>query len=120
MKYSTIIVEHFQQPRNCGELANASLVGEATNEACLDRLRFFIRVDGEHIAECTFQAQGCVPTIAAGSVVSEFLRGKPVNILTAISEQIVEELLGGLPRTKRHVALLVVEALQNAQDCLRR
>ncbi|MGB9690624.1 MAG: iron-sulfur cluster assembly scaffold protein [Candidatus Sumerlaeaceae bacterium] len=116
MKYSTIIIDHFQHPRNNGELAHATHVGEATNEACLDRLRFLLLVKHDKIEACNFQAQGCVPTIAAGSVVAEFLCGKPRAILEEISEQTVAELLGGLPRTKKHVALLVVEALRNLHE----
>lgn len=114
MNYSLIIQQHFREPQNVGELPNATHSGEAVNEACLDKLRFYLRIQNNTVQACTYQAEGCVPTIAAGSVVSTHLTGKTVNEVLALRAEDVEELLGGLPRTKIHVAMLVAEALRNA------
>lgn len=114
MNYSPVITEHFHSPRNVGALTDATAVGEATNEACMDRLRFYLRIKNGVVEAATFQAEGCVPTIAVGSVLSEYVVGKSPQDILAMSCHDIEELLGGLPRTKLHVAILAVEALQNA------
>jgi len=114
VKYSAIIQEHFQHPRNAGVLADATATGEATNEACLDHLRLYIRVRNSRIEACTFQAEGCVPTIAVASVLTEYLVGRSLAEVRAVDEQVIEELVQGLPRTKKHAAILAVDALRQA------
>ncbi|MCX7626680.1 MAG: iron-sulfur cluster assembly scaffold protein [Candidatus Sumerlaeaceae bacterium] len=114
MNYSIIIQEHFRQPKNVGQLPDATHSGEAVNEACLDRLRFYLRISDNTVQACTYQAEGCVPTIAAGSVVSDYIIGKTRDEVLALAPKVIEELLGGLPRTKHHVAILVTQAIQQA------
>lgn len=114
MNYSLIIQQHFRDPQNVGALPHATHCGEAVNEACFDRLRFYLHIQHNTVQGCSYQAEGCVPTIAAGSVVSTYLIGKTIDEISAMTAEDVEELLGGLPRTKFHVALLVTEALRNA------
>jgi NifU-like protein involved in Fe-S cluster formation len=114
VKYSAIIQEHFQRPRNVGILPDATATGEATNEACLDHLRLYIRVRDSRIEACTFQAEGCVPTIAVASVLTEYLVGRSVAEARTVDEHLIEELVQGLPRTKKHAAILAVDALRQA------
>jgi NifU-like protein involved in Fe-S cluster formation len=114
MKYNSLIRDHFYSPRNQGPLENANAVGEATNEACLDRLRLFLRVENGIVTAASFQAEGCVPAIAVGSVLSEFVIGKDVGILRGLSPEDIDALLGGLPATKQHAAFLAMETLQKA------
>lgn len=114
MKYSAIIEEHFHRPRHVGPLDGATHVGKATNEACLDSLWLYLLIENDRIVDAAFRAQGCVPTIAIGSALSEFLIGKGLEEVRKIDECFVEELVGGLPRQKRHAAMLAVDALRNA------
>ena len=116
MNYSPTISDHFHHPRNCGAMDRADAVGEAENPVCLDRLRVYLRLDRASgtIAEATFQAEGCVPTLAVGSLLTELLRGKRPSELLPLTAEDVERELGGLPATKKHAAHLAVEALQAA------
>jgi nitrogen fixation NifU-like protein len=120
MPYSEIIQKHFSDPQHCGALDGATAIGEAVNEACLDRMRIFVLIDSGVITSCTFLADGCVPTIAAGSVLTEYLHGKRVEEAESITEEFLEELLGGLPSHKKHAAVIAVEALRNALQCYRK
>lgn len=116
MNYNPTITDHFHHPRNCGALEGADAVGEAENPVCLDRLRLFLRLDRASgaVAEARFQAEGCVPTLAAGSLLTELVRGmRPAELLSLTPED-VERALGGLPATKKHAAHLAVEALHAA------
>lgn len=114
MRYSAIVMEHFDHPRNCGEMKNPSVVGESVNTACLDRLRLFLRIEDGVIVDASFQSEGCVPSIAAGSVATEYLRGKRMQELRTITSAELERAMGGLPATKKHAAILAVEAIRDA------
>jgi len=118
MLYSEVIRDHFEHPRHCGMLEDATVTAECVNGACLDRLRLFLRVEGGMVQAATFQAEGCVPTLAAGSFLTEFATGRSVQELRALSAAQLEQAMGGLPRAKRHAAQLAVETLQRALDQL--
>ncbi len=89
-------------------------MGEATNEACMDRLKLYLRVEDGCITACTFQAEGCPPTIALGSFLTQYLRNRTVDSVRSLTERELEELVDGLPRTKRHAAMLAIDALRQA------
>ncbi|MGI8907237.1 MAG: iron-sulfur cluster assembly scaffold protein [Candidatus Sumerlaeaceae bacterium] len=114
MKYSEIIEDHFARPRNVGELRGATAVGEATNAVCLDKLRLWLRLENDVVAEVRFQAEGCVPSIAVASFLTEWLVGRTAPELRATTAEDVEAAVGGLPRTKAHAAHLAIEAIQHA------
>lgn len=115
MKYSDIIEEHFANPQNVGELQAADATGSATNEVCLDKLQLWLRLEnGGVVAEATFRAEGCVPSIAMGSFLSQWLRGKHVAELRKLDADDLENAVGGLPRNKKHAAQLGVDAIQDA------
>jgi nitrogen fixation NifU-like protein len=114
VKYSAIIDDHFANPRNVGEMADANLVGESTNEVCLDKLRLWLRMDGDRVAAVTFRAEGCVPSLAMGSFLTEYLPGHSIEALRGLTPELLDEAVGGLPRTKKHAAHLGFEALQAA------
>lgn len=114
MKYSALIMKHFENPRNAGALEHATAVGHATNEVCLDKMTIYLLVEDRVITAATFQAEGCVPSIAAGSMLTEILIGKSEQAAAGITAADVECALGGLPSTKKHAAHLAVEALASA------
>lgn len=114
MKYSEIIESHFANPRNVGELDGATHTGDATNEVCLDKLRLSLRLSEGIVIEARFRAEGCVPSIAVGSFLTEWLIGKALKELLALGAEDIEGAIGGLPRTKKHAAHLALEALHAA------
>ena len=112
--YSQTVAEHIANPRNVGELENASGRGDVTNEACMDRILLTIRVAGDIVVDARVKAHGCPPTIAAASVLTELIIGRTVTAADALSRQEVESALEQLPPAKKHCAALAVEALRAA------
>ena len=110
--FSQQVLDHFQNPRDAGELDGATATVELTNPACGDVLRLAARVEGGRIAEVRFKCSGCVPAMAAGSALTELVTGRRVEELDSIAEGDVIEVLGGLPPASRHAAQLAVETLR--------
>lgn len=116
MKYNAKVMEHFANPRNVGVLPDANAVGEATNEACMDRMKLYLRVEGDCVKAATFQVEGCVPCIAAGSVLTEKISGIEKSQLEKLDADWLLCELNDLPATKKHAAYLAIEALRSAMD----
>jgi len=112
--YSDLVVEHFQNPRNAGEMESPD--GEATkaNPVCGDRMRVMIRVKDDAIAEVKWQTRGCPPAIATSSVASEVVVGWPLEQVEALTREEVAEAVGGLPSDKVHCSVLAADALRAA------
>ena len=112
--YSATVMDHFTHPRNMGEMGDADGVGEATNPACGDTMRLFIKVEGNRIVDARFLTFGCAAAIAASSMTTEMLKGKTIEEALALSDEAVAEALGGLPPTKVHCSVLAEKALRAA------
>ena len=112
--YNHMIRDHFTHPRNMGEMDDPDGVGEATNPACGDTMRLFIRVQRNRIAEAKFLTLGCAAAIASSSMTTEMIQGKTVEEILMISKEMVSEALGGLPPTKMHCSVLAEDAIQAA------
>ncbi len=113
--YSERLLDHFRNPRHVGEVERPDGSGEATNEACGDRLCITVRIEGDRVADVRFRAVGCTATIAAGSAISDWASGRPVAEVLSMSPEVVErDLLGGLPEGKQHAASMAVESLRRA------
>ena len=110
--YSSQVLDHFQNPRNAGEVERADAVVEVQNPACGDILRLSVRMDGGRVAEVRFKAKGCVPAMACGSRVTEMMLGKSVEELRALRKEDVVESLGGLPAASGHAGQLAVDAVR--------
>lgn len=110
--YSAQVLDHFQNPRGVGEMADATVSVELQNPACGDVLRLSIRTEGERIAEARFRAKGCVPAIACGSKLVEMLSGLSVQQAFTIGRQQIASELGGLPPASEHAAALAIDALK--------
>jgi nitrogen fixation NifU-like protein len=112
--YSDLVVEHFQNPRNSGEMDSPD--GEATksNPVCGDRMRVMIRVADERIAEVRWQTRGCPPAIATSSVASEMVVGWPIEKVERLTREEIAEAVGGLPKDKVHCSVLAADALRAA------
>jgi nitrogen fixation NifU-like protein len=112
--YYSIVLDHFDHPRNMGEMDHPDGVGQATNPACGDTMRLFIKVEGNRIAEAKFLTFGCAAAIASSSMTTEMIQGKTVEEILMISKEMVSEALGGLPTTKIHCSVLAEDAIQAA------
>ncbi len=110
--YSAQVLDHFHHPRRAGEIAGATAVVESTNPVCGDILKLWAAVRDGRIAEVTFKAEGCVPAIACGSWLAEWLGGKELNALPPLSPEQIDAALGGLPPASKHAAELAAGALE--------
>jgi nitrogen fixation NifU-like protein len=112
--YHPIVLDHFNRPRNMGEMDHPDGVGQATNPACGDTMRLFIRVERNRIAEAKFLTLGCAAAIASSSMTTQMIQGKTIEEILMISKEMVSEALGGLPPTKIHCSVLAQDAIQAA------
>lgn len=112
--YSSTVLEHFQNPRNSGEMADPDGEGERSNPICGDRMRVMIRVDDGRIAGVRWQTRGCPPAIATSSFASEMVHGWTIEEAEMLTREQVAEAMGGLPRDKVHCSVLVADALRAA------
>jgi nitrogen fixation NifU-like protein len=112
--YSAQVLDHFQNPRNAGELADADATAEIENPACGDVLRLTLKVDAGRIAQVQFKAKGCVAAIACGSALTELVVGKMLNDARDLRREDVSAAVGGLPQASTHAAQLALDALAAA------
>lgn len=113
--YTEKVMDHFTNPRNVGEIADASGIGEVGNAKCGDIMRIYLKVDDKDvIQDVKFKTFGCGAAIATSSMVTELVKGKTLQEALDISNQAVAEALGGLPPTKMHCSNLAADALHEA------
>ena len=110
--YSQRLLDHFQNPRNVGELPPPAVTVEVANPACGDLLRLSARLEGDRVAEARYQTRGCTASIASGSALTEWLAGKSRAEMAALRPAAIEEAVGGLPAESRHAAALCVDAVK--------
>lgn len=110
--YSPPLLDHFQHPRNVGELSNPDAHARVENPVCGDILELFAYVREGVITEVRFKAKGCVPAMACGSLITEMARGKTLTEAASIRREEVGRRFGGLPAASGHAAQLAVDALQ--------
>ncbi len=119
--YSDLVRDHFENPRNAGELADADAVGYQTNPVCGDTMRLTLRINGGRIIEAHFQTSGCPAAIATSSVCTEMIRGHTLAEAEALTKEDYAEALGGLPAGKMHCSVLAADTVRAAAaDYLRR
>ena len=114
--YSEKVMDHFQHPRNVGEIEDASGVGTVGNAKCGDIMRMFLDIDDEThiIKECKFKTFGCGAAVATSSMATEMVKGKTIEGAMQITNKAVMEALDGLPPVKVHCSLLAEEAIHAA------
>jgi nitrogen fixation NifU-like protein len=112
--YTEQVMDHFSNPRNVGEIADASGVGTVGNAKCGDIMRIFIKVDNGVIVDVKFKTFGCGAAIATSSKATEMVMGKSVDEALAVTNKMVADALGGLPAVKLHCSVLAEEALHEA------
>jgi len=113
-KYPKFLMEHFQNPRNVGEISEPDGVGTVGNASCGDIMQMFIKVDGEKITEAKFKTFGCGAAIATSSILTERIKGATLDEALKISEETSKEVLSHLPKEKIPCFTLAKEALKLA------
>ena len=115
IEYSEKVMDHFNNPRNVGEIENASGVGTVGNAKCGDIMGFYLEIDENRIIkECKFKTFGCGAAVATSSMATELIKGKSVEEALKLTNKAVQEALGGLPAVKVHCSLLAEEAVHAA------
>jgi nitrogen fixation NifU-like protein len=113
--YTDLVMDHFTNPRNVGEIEDADGVGQIGNPVCGDVMRISIAVDDkDHIADVKFKTFGCGAAVATSSMVTEMVMGRSLKEAADISNKAVAEALGGLPPSKMHCSNLAADALHLA------
>jgi len=114
--YSEKVMDHFRNPHNVGEIKDADGVGHVGNSVCGDIMELYIKVKDNIITDAKFKTFGCGAAIATSSMVTELVKGKPIEEALKISNRAVAEALGGLPSVKMHCSVLAEQALKSAID----
>lgn len=113
--YTDKVLDHFQHPRNCGEIENASGVGTVGNAKCGDIMKVFLSIDDHDvITDVKFKTFGCGAAIATSSMMTEMVKGKTLQEAMALTNSEVAEALDGLPPAKMHCSNLAADALHEA------
>lgn len=114
--YSEKVMDHFSNPRNVGEIENASGVGTVGNAKCGDIMRMYLDIDEDTkiIKECKFKTFGCGAAVATSSMATELVKGKTIYEALEVTNKAVMEALDGLPPVKVHCSLLAEEAIHAA------
>ena len=110
--YPERLIEHFQNPRNVGDLAAPAVVVEVSNPACGDILRLSARFENGRVAEARYKVRGCTASIAAGSALTEWMIGKSREEIGAFTPEVVDEAVGGLPVASKHAAVLCADGVK--------
>lgn len=114
--YSATVMDHFMNPRNVGEIEDASGVGEVGNPACGDMMRLYLKIEDGRIVDAKFRTFGCGAAIASSSMLTEMIKGKTVDEARDITNQHVADALGGLPPVKIHCSVMAEQAVKSALD----
>ena len=114
MEYSEKVMDHFMNPRNVGEIENASGVGQVGNMKCGDIMKVYLQIEDGKIIDAKFKTFGCGAAVATSSMATELVKGKSVEEAMQVTNKAVLEALDGLPPAKVHCSMLAEEAIHAA------
>ena len=117
--YSAQLLDHFEHPRNAGEIVNADATAQVENPACGDVLKLSLKVESGRIIQARFLAKGCVPSMACGSLMMELIQGKTVEDAHKLRREDIVAAIGGLPDASVHASHLAMDALAAALKQIR-
>ena len=109
--YSEKVMDHFTNPRNVGEIADANAVGEVGNPTCGDIMRIYMKIENNVITDVKFKTFGCGAAVATSSMATEMVKGKTVSEALALTNTAVAQALDGLPPIKMHCSRLAEDAI---------
>ena len=114
--YTDTVMDHFMHPRNVGEIANPSGVGEVGNAKCGDIMKMYLDIENNVIKDVKFETFGCGSAIASSSMATEMIKGKTIDEALAVTNRQVVDALGGLPAHKLHCSVLAEESSKSASN----
>ena len=109
--YSPELLDHFQNPRNVGDVETPDASAQTENPACGDVLKLTAKLSGRHVADIRFRAKGCVPAMACGSAITELVKGKTVEEARQVRREELVRKVGGLPQASAHASHLALDTL---------
>ena len=112
--YSEKVLDHFSNPRNVGDIADANAVGEVGNAKCGDIMKIYMKIEDDIIKDVKFKTFGCGAAVATSSMATEMVKGKSIDEALALTNKAVMEALDGLPAAKIHCSVLAEEAIHSA------
>jgi len=112
--YSELLMDHFKNPRNVGDMPDADGVGMVGNPTCGDVMTIYIKVKDDIITDIKFKTFGCGAAIASSSYTTELVKGKKIDDVLKFTRNDISEGLGGLPPVKVHCSILALDALREA------
>lgn len=112
--YSEKVLDHFQNPRNVGEIEDANAIGEVGNAKCGDIMKMYLKIEDEKIVDAKFKTFGCGAAVATSSMATEMVKGKTIDEALQLTNKAVMEALDGLPPQKIHCSVLAQEAIHSA------
>ena len=115
-EYSNKVMDHFMNPRNVGEIADADGIGLVGNPVCGDIMKMYLKIKDNIITDVKFKTFGCGAAVATSSIATELIKGKSVEEALEITNKAVSEALDGLPPIKMHCSNLAEQAIKSAID----
>lgn len=112
--YTEKVIDHFTNPRNVGEIADANAIGQVGNPVCGDIMKMYLKIEDGVIKDAKFKTFGCCAAIATSSVSTELIKGRTIDEALKLSNKEVIDELGGLPPQKIHCSVLAEEAIKKA------
>jgi len=112
--YSEKVLDHFSNPRNVGEIADANAIGEVGNAKCGDIMKIYMKIEDEIVKDVKFKTFGCGAAVATSSMATELVKGKTIDEALSLTNKAVMEALDGLPAAKIHCSVLAEEAIHSA------
>lgn len=114
MNYSEKVLDHFKNPRNVGEIADANAIGEVGNAKCGDIMKMYLKIEDDVIVDVKFKTFGCGAAVATSSMATEMIKGKTIEQTLGLTNKAVMEALDGLPPVKIHCSVLAEQAVKAA------
>ena len=114
IKFTEKTLDYAKNPRNQGDMADPTAIGEVSNPDCGDSTIIYLKVEDDIIKDVTFETFGCAAAVASSSILTEMIKGKTVEEAYKMTEEAVAEELGGLPEKKMHCSVIGVEAMRKA------
>ncbi len=118
--YNEIVMDHFMNPRNVGEIEDANAVGEAGSGQCGDSMTLYLKIEDDKIQDVKFMTFGCGAAIASSSMMTELLKGRSIDDALNLTNSEVLKALGGLPEAKIHCSIMAEEAVRSAIEDYRK
>lgn len=112
--YTALVLDHFMNPRNVGEIENADAIGEAGSAECGDMMRIYLKIENDIVTDVKFKTFGCAAAIASSSMATEMIKGKTIDEIKKMTNMEVVDALGGLPKKKVHCSVMVESAIASA------